>query len=106
MNREKLAAETQMSREKLAVEQQMKREAAAATVLAKAPGAAERLSALGRGGDSEIAHVTPGEIVLPQALQTPEVMAALQAAAAHAGADLGRFQVGNPASRVNPATGA
>ena len=38
---------------------------------------AQALARAGRGGDSAIGHLTPGEIVIPQRLQTPEVVAAL-----------------------------
>ncbi len=34
---------------------------------------ARALAAQGRGADTKVAHVAPGEIVLPKALQTPEV---------------------------------
>ena len=55
---------------------------------------ARQLARKGRGGDSEIAHVTPGEIVVPRELQTPEVMAALDWAAAGVGLSLDRLRVG------------
>ncbi len=38
---------------------------------------AQVLALQGRGGDTEIAHVTPGEVVIPARIRTPEVMAAL-----------------------------
>lgn len=63
------------------------------------------LALQGRGGDTELAHVTPGEMVLPAPLQTPEVMAAVQAAAQNAGIDMGQYTVGAPANSVNPETG-
>lgn len=63
------------------------------------------LALLGRGGDTELAHVTPGEMVLPAPLQTPEVMAAVQAAAQNAGIDVGQYTVGAQANSVNPETG-
>ena len=56
-------------------------------------------------GDARIAHVTPGEIVIPRRLQTPELMAALARAAQTAGLDPRRFQVGNRRNSVNPRTG-
>jgi hypothetical protein len=66
-----------------------------------------RLLALqGRGEDTEIAHVTPGEVVIPRALQRPDVMAALRGAAARAGVPLNRLRVGARENRVNPRTGA
>jgi hypothetical protein len=65
-----------------------------------------RLLALqGRGGDTELAHLTPGEVVVPPQLQTPEVIQALQRAAQNAGVDLARYTAGSQASSVNPETG-
>jgi len=68
--------------------------------------AAEELAAQGRGGDTEIAHVTLGEIVLPDALQTAEVLNAIRQAAADANIPLERFRVGSGRNSVNPNTGA
>lgn len=59
----------------------------------------------GRGGDTEIAHVSLGEIVLPKALQTPAVIGALRTAAADAGISLDRLRIGSAMNRVNPETG-
>jgi len=59
----------------------------------------------GRGGDREIAHVTPGEIVIPQRLQTPAVIDALRAEATHAGIDLESLQIGSGRNSINPHTG-
>ena len=66
---------------------------------------ARRIAEQGRGGDTEIAHVTPGEVVLP-----PEVMAqldqgALERAFKAAGLDMGRYTVGGGDDARNPATG-
>lgn len=57
---------------------------------------ARQFAAMGRGGDTEIAHLTLGEIVLPSVLQTPEVMRALSVAAIGAGFSLNRFRIGMP----------
>jgi hypothetical protein len=59
---------------------------------ARDPRAIQRLQARvlalqGRGGDTEIAHVTPGELVIPGWMQTPEVMRVLAAMAEQAGLD-------------------
>ncbi len=59
----------------------------------------------GKPQRTELAHVTPGEIVIPAELHTPELMAALQAAAKVQGIDLSRFEVGNRRNSVNPWTG-
>jgi murein DD-endopeptidase MepM/ murein hydrolase activator NlpD len=64
---------------------------------------AQALARAGRGSDTEIAHVTPGEIVISKRLQTPEVIAALRRAA---GEPLAHLQVGHPRNRINPRTGA
>jgi hypothetical protein len=64
------------------------------------------LAAMGRGGDTEVAHVALGEIVLPTALQTPDVMRALSTAADRAGVSLDRLRIGMPQNSVNPRTGA
>ncbi|MEQ8736709.1 MAG: hypothetical protein RIC29_17435 [Rhodospirillaceae bacterium] len=66
---------------------------------------AKLLTLQGRGGDTELAHLTPGEMVVPSQLQTPEVVQALQQAAQNAGIDLRRYTAGSPASSVNPETG-
>jgi len=66
---------------------------------------ARELAALGRGDDTEIAHMTLGEIVIPSVLQTPEVMNALLVAAAYAGVPLDRFRIGMPQNSINPETG-
>ncbi len=66
---------------------------------------AEELAAQGRGGDTEIAHVTPGEIVLPDALQTPAVLYAIRQAALDANIPLERLRVGSAVNSINPHTG-
>jgi len=66
---------------------------------------AEDLAAQGRGGDTEIAHVTPGEIVLPDALQTPAVLGAIRQAAMDANIPLGRLRIGSASNSINPETG-
>jgi cellobiose-specific phosphotransferase system component IIA len=43
---------------------------------------AQLLALQGRGGDTEIAHLTPGEVVLPRSLQTPALMKQIAALAA------------------------
>jgi len=53
-----------------------------------------------------LAHVTPGELVIPVALQTPEVMAAVDWVAAGFGIPLDRLRVGARSNSINPQTGA
>ncbi len=67
---------------------------------------AHELAAKGRGNDTEVAHVARGELVVPQALQSPEVIAALQRAAAAHDIPLKMLSVGNALNRINPTTGA
>ncbi len=67
---------------------------------------ARELAAQGRGNDTEIAHVTPGELVVPRQLQTPEFMAALSRAATEHNIPLEKLSIGNAKNRINPNTGA
>jgi hypothetical protein len=67
---------------------------------------ASRMAAQGRGGDSMMAHMTPGEIAVPPQVQSPEVLAALNRAFAQVGANPTSYQAGNPDQKINPATGA
>ena len=48
---------------------------------------AKMLALQGRGGDTEVAHLTPGEMVLPRSLQTPELMKQIATLAARQGID-------------------
>jgi hypothetical protein len=59
----------------------------------------------GRGADTEIAHLTPGEIVIPKRLQTPEFLKALYMAAHAFGIDPARLIVGSGENVINPRTG-
>ena len=67
---------------------------------------AQRLARQGRGGDTTIAHLTPGELVVP-----PTVLAQMGTAEqlrrgfAAAGLDMGRYTVGGSDDSRNPATG-
>lgn len=65
---------------------------------------ARHLEALGRGGDTRLGHLTPGEIVLPPNLaqQNPNLHESI---AALLGDDLGRYTVGGNDDSINPATG-
>lgn len=65
----------------------------------------QRGAAEGRGGDSMMAHMTPGEIVVPPEVQTPEVLAALNRAFAQMGANPTSYQAGHPDQKINPETG-
>jgi len=67
---------------------------------------ARELAAAGRGEDTEIAHVALGEFVVPEALQTPEVLDVLRRAAASQNIPFNRLRVGSRANSINPNTGA
>lgn len=67
---------------------------------------AQELAAQGRGGDTEVAHVARGELVVPWAMQTPEVIAVLQRAAATHDIPFEMLSVGSAMNRINPNTGA
>ncbi len=67
---------------------------------------ARAMALQGRGGDTEVAHVTVGEIVLPKALQTRAVIQALGHAAGAAGIPLNRLRVGSGRNAINPHTGS
>lgn len=72
--------------------------------------AVEELAEKGRYGDTEIAHVTPGEVVVPVPMQTPEVRNVLERTFAGHGVPMERYTVAdidsdsNPNS-INPETG-
>lgn len=65
----------------------------------------KKLAAAGRNGDTEIAHVTPGEIVVPIDLQTPEVMGTLRKTFDSVGVPLEKYTVASTESGKNPETG-
>ena len=66
---------------------------------------AEDLARQGRGGDTEVAHVALGELVVPAALQSPALLAVLARAAAEHNIPLERLRVGSRQNSVNPETG-
>lgn len=67
---------------------------------------ARRMADMGRGGDTEVAHLTPGEVVVPgSVLQQPGVRRGLMSSFNRAGRDFGRFEVGGMDDSRNPVTG-
>jgi len=66
---------------------------------------AHALALQGRGGDTRIAHVTPGEVVVPKRLQNPEFLGALQILAHAHGIDPATLRVGSGRNVINPRTG-
>lgn len=67
--------------------------------------APQQIAAQGRGGDNMIAHLTPGEMMVPPQVQTPKVLATLKKAYETKGVDPQQFTAGSSASSVNPQTG-
>lgn len=63
------------------------------------------MAARGRGGDSMIAHLTPGELTIPPAAQTPELLGAFARAITEAGGDPEQYIAGSPKQSINPETG-
>src|SRR5262245_28475345 len=63
------------------------------------------LALRGRGRDTEIAHVTPGEMVVPQQFQTPDLLRSLVAAAQARSIDPRSLFVGSQRNAINPRTG-
>lgn len=64
------------------------------------------MAGMGRGPDTEVAHVTPGEIVVPARVAAqPEVRNALVGGFQRAGANPGRYVVGSRMNSLNPRTG-
>jgi len=63
------------------------------------------LALQGRGGDTRIAHVTPGEVVVPKRMQTRAFMTALHALARAHGIDPAQLRVASGRNRINPNTG-
>jgi hypothetical protein len=61
------------------------------------------MAAMGRGGDTMMAHVTPGEIMVPPQVQTPELVAAITRAIQQAGGNPQEYIAGQ--GSINPYTG-
>ena len=60
---------------------------------------------MGRMGDTVLAHLTPGEIIIPKNLQSPQLMQMLRQVFLQAGAQPAQFVVGAPQAQRNPHTG-
>ncbi len=60
----------------------------------------------GRGGDTVMAHLSLGELVIPRAfLDDPQVMDAMKSLFEQAGVNINQYIVGDPANSINPETG-
>jgi hypothetical protein len=66
---------------------------------------AQALALQGRGGDTRIAHVAPGEVVIPRSLMTPALMEKLTREARRLGIDPASLQIGSGRNVINPRTG-
>jgi hypothetical protein len=71
-----------------------------------ANGLMQSLAASGRKGDTLMAHMTPGEVIIPKevAALRPDLVAHVQEGIRRMGGDASKYVAGN--GRVNPATGA
>lgn len=67
----------------------------------------QNMARYGRGGDTMMAHVTPGEMVVPQEVlqNSPQVARGLGTAFRDVGADPRRYVVGSGQNSINPVTG-
>lgn len=66
---------------------------------------ARSLAKKGRNGDTELAHMTPGEVVIPRPLQTPELMQHARMTFDRAGVPMERYTVASSERSINPETG-
>lgn len=62
-------------------------------------------AALGRGGDRMMAHMTPGEAVIPRGTMTPKLWSAFSEALSRQGMMPEQYVVGSGYNSVNPYTG-
>jgi len=67
----------------------------------------QNMAGYGRNGDTAMAHLTPGETVVPQQVlqQNPQVARGLGRAFQDVGADPRRYVVGSGSNSINPVTG-
>jgi hypothetical protein len=67
----------------------------------------QSIAPFGRNGDTEQAHVAPGEFVVPAPVlnQNPDLKSLLVGEVAKAGGDPRQYMVGNPYNKINPITG-
>ena len=69
-------------------------------------GGPQQLGAMGRGGDTQVGHLTPGEVVVPQnVLAQGDTRGQLAQGFEQAGAPMGRYEVGGMDDSINPVTG-
>lgn len=78
----------------------------AETYRRRQPHPVDMLRSMGRGGDTELGHLTPGEVVVPDSvLRQPGVRRGLMSGFRRAGRDWGQYEVGGMDDSRNPMTG-
>ena len=67
----------------------------------------ENMAAMGRNGDTQLAHVAPGEMMVPRQVldNNPGLNSGINAAIMDMGGDPNRYMVGNQDNSINPMTG-
>ncbi len=63
------------------------------------------LASKGRGGDTMIGHLTPGDLIIPKQLQSPQLNQLLSQLYAKGGKTIHQYIAGDPANSKNPKTG-
>ena len=67
----------------------------------------QNMAAMGRNGDTQLAHVSPGEMMVPRQVldNNPGLNSGINAAIMDMGGDPNRYMVGNQSNSINPMTG-
>jgi hypothetical protein len=67
----------------------------------------QNMAQMGRFGDTSMAHVSPGEMVVPKEIldRQPNLQRGIMGAIAQEGMDPRRYTVGAPQNSINPMTG-
>ena len=67
----------------------------------------QNMAAMGRNGDTQLAHVSPGEMMVPRQVldSNPRLNSGINSAIMDMGGDPNRYRVGNQDNSVNPMTG-
>ena len=67
----------------------------------------QNMAAMGRNGDTQLAHVSPGEMMVPRQVldNNPGLNSGINAAIMDMGGDPNRYTVGNQDNSINPMTG-
>jgi len=67
----------------------------------------QNMAAMGRNGDTQLAHVSPGEMMVPRQVldNNPGLNSGINAAIMDMGGDPNRYTVGNQSNSINPMTG-